>query len=273
MRSNSKYVYIHEEAHSLLAFLICLLCRNKVLILDSAVINNRLSFFGFNFMERYVYKRVSGFFYRNEDVRNVLIERGVNKKKLLGVLGNGVSLKTFTKANKQPRASDGPVIVGFAGRVWKWKGVECLVDIQNMDGFQVNYCGPIVDEYIHEALLASGAKYFGMLDKNGLQEFYSSIDLFILPSLPAPNWKEQFGRVIVESVFSGAPAIGSDTGFIPKLVGAEASYRAGDLHDLKKLLVKYYNSDERMLLLNKQYACMLELYSWESIAKKVRLSL
>jgi glycosyltransferase involved in cell wall biosynthesis len=271
MKSNSKYVYIHEEAHSLLAFLICLLCRNKILILDSAVINNRLSFFGFNFMEKYVYKRVSGFFYRNEDVRNVLIERGVNKEKLLGILGNGVSLKTFTKANKQTRASDGPVIVGFAGRVWKWKGVECLVDIQNMDGFQVNYCGPIVDEYIHEALLASGAKYFGMLDKNGLQEFYSSIDLFILPSLPAPNWKEQFGRVIVESVFSGAPAIGSNTGFIPTLVGPDATFLAGDLNNIKRVVMKFKDPDSRDRLLDLQYDAISKKYSWEAIAKCVYL--
>jgi glycosyltransferase involved in cell wall biosynthesis len=221
-------------------------------------------------MEKYVYKRVSGFFYRNEDVRNFLIKRGVNEEKLLGILGNGVSLKTFTKANKHAKIPGGPVVVGFAGRIWKWKGVECLVDIQNMDGFQVNYCGPIVDEYIHEALLASGAKYFGMLDKKGLQEFYSSIDLFILPSLPAPNWKEQFGRVIVESVFSGAPAIGSDTGFIPSLVGKNATFEAGDLTGIKKMVHKYKDTTARENLLNLQYSNFLELYSWESIAKKVR---
>jgi glycosyltransferase involved in cell wall biosynthesis len=271
VKSNSKYIYIHEEAHSLSAFVICLLCRNKIIILDSAVINKRLNFFGFNLMEKYVYKSVSGFFYRNEEVRNILIERGVNQEKLLGMLGNGVSLKTFTKANKQASNPSGSVVIGFAGRIWKWKGVECLVDIQKMDGFQVNYCGPIVDEYINEALLASGAKYFGMLDKRGLQEFYSTIDLFILPSLPAPNWKEQFGRVIVESVFSGAPAIGSDTGFIPTLVGPDATFSAGDLNNIKRVIMKFKSPISRDRLLDLQYDAISEKYSWEAIAKSVYL--
>ncbi|MFZ2880331.1 MAG: glycosyltransferase, partial [Phototrophicaceae bacterium] len=37
--------------------------------------------------------------------------------------------------------------------------------------------------------------------------------------LTRPNWKEQFGRVLVEAMASGVPVIGADSGAIPSVVG------------------------------------------------------
>ena len=41
----------------------------------------------------------------------------------------------------------------------------------------------------------------------------------MLPSLTRPNWKEQFGRVLIEAMASGVPVIGSDSGAIPDVIG------------------------------------------------------
>ncbi len=48
---------------------------------------------------------------------------------------------------------------------------------------------------------------------------YRQIDAFVLPSLTRPNWKEQFGRVLVEAMACGVPVIGSDSGAIPDVIG------------------------------------------------------
>jgi glycosyltransferase involved in cell wall biosynthesis len=36
-----------------------------------------------------------------------------------------------------------------------------------------------------------------------------------------PRWKEQYGRVIAEAMSCGIPVIGSDSGSIPAMIGAD----------------------------------------------------
>jgi glycosyltransferase involved in cell wall biosynthesis len=45
------------------------------------------------------------------------------------------------------------------------------------------------------------------------------LDVLALPSLTRPNWKEQFGRVLIEAMACGVPVVGSDSGEIPHVIG------------------------------------------------------
>ncbi len=45
------------------------------------------------------------------------------------------------------------------------------------------------------------------------------LDVLVLPSLTRPNWKEQFGRVLIEAMACGVPVIGSSSGEIPYVIG------------------------------------------------------
>lgn len=49
--------------------------------------------------------------------------------------------------------------------------------------------------------------------------FYNQLDVFVMPSRTRPNWKEQFGRALVEAMACGVPVIGSDSGEIPNVIG------------------------------------------------------
>ncbi len=45
------------------------------------------------------------------------------------------------------------------------------------------------------------------------------MDLLVAPSQTMKNWREQFGRMIIEAFACGVPVIGSDSGEIPFVIG------------------------------------------------------
>ncbi len=49
--------------------------------------------------------------------------------------------------------------------------------------------------------------------------YYAQLDVFVMPSRTRPNWKEQFGRALVEAMACGVAVIGSDCGEIPNVIG------------------------------------------------------
>jgi glycosyltransferase involved in cell wall biosynthesis len=49
--------------------------------------------------------------------------------------------------------------------------------------------------------------------------YFAELDCLVLPSRTQPNWKEQFGRVLIEAMACGVPVVGSNCGEIPNVVG------------------------------------------------------
>jgi glycosyltransferase involved in cell wall biosynthesis len=45
-----------------------------------------------------------------------------------------------------------------------------------------------------------------------------ALDVLCLPSRTRANWKEQFGRVLIEAMASGAVPLGSSSGEIPRVI-------------------------------------------------------
>ena len=81
--------------------------------------------------------------------------------------------------------------------------------------------------------------FVGQLPSAALPAEYHKIDVLVLPSLTRPNWKEQFGRVLVEAMASGVPVIGSDSGAIPGVIGeAGRIVPEGDVGALSRALAE-----------------------------------
>ena len=60
--------------------------------------------------------------------------------------------------------------------------------------------------------------FTGYIPHDEAARYLASFDVLVLPSETQPNWKEQFGRVVIEAMACGTPVVGSDSGAIPRLI-------------------------------------------------------
>lgn len=283
IRANEPQVlYIHEEPHSLMAFLASILKRDSLFVLESSAINMKGNFSGRNLAERTVHARADIVFPKNPEVAGVLKARGAVPARITAPLGNGVSLQSFkpietaeARAQLQvmfpdaAKAFTGDMLVGFAGRIWRPKGLETLARAARKAQVPLLLCGPVSDADVAAAVQEMGAVLLPALNKEQLPVFYSALDLFVLPSEPTPSWREQFGRVCAEAVFCGTPAIGSDVGGIPGVVGEQATFTPADVDGLAAKIETFKDNKARADLLTTQHAHIDASFSWSSIAKQI----
>lgn len=138
----------------------------------------------------------------------------------------GTDPALFTASDGQEEANR-PFTIGYAGRLVEEKGVQVLMQaathLQSIDWrLYLLGGGP------YQAQLESLAKRLGIFDRVifagqvrsvDMPAQYRRFDVLVVPSLTRINWKEQFGRVLVEAMASGVPVIGSDSGAIPDVIG------------------------------------------------------
>ena len=100
--------------------------------------------------------------------------------------------------------------------------------------------------------------------------YLNAMTVLCAPSQTMPNWKEQFGRMVVESFASGVPIIGSDSGEIP-LVIKDAGLVVGEKDEqgwtqtIGDLLM---NPDRCRELANRGLQRARDEFAWPAVAKK-----
>ncbi len=126
---------------------------------------------------------------------------------------------------EMPRSGEEPFTVGFAGRLVEEKGgadlLDALTQLPVPWRLRIAGDGPEKDALIAQAgrLGAADRLSFVALPSTEMPTYYRGLDALVIPSLTRPNWKEQFGRVIVEAMACGVPVVGSDSGAIPDVIG------------------------------------------------------
>lgn len=195
----------------------------------------------FRWMEQWNYRHAVHAIAGGEEAKTVLREKGYTKNAtVIPQFGVDGRLFPFRERN----VSD-PVVIGYAGRFVEEKGLEVLLEAiagvpSDRWGMVLRGSGP------YESTLRAKAEALGIseqvsilppLASTMMQDFYHESDIFVLPSLTRPNWKEQFGRVLIEAMATGTVTVGSDSGEIPHVIGdAGVVVREGDVEALRAAL-------------------------------------
>jgi glycosyltransferase involved in cell wall biosynthesis len=142
-------------------------------------------------------------------------------------------------------ARSGSFVIGYVGRLYEMKGLVSLVEA--FAGLPSDAELHIIGEGPFRSGLEDLARKLGVFDRTVFVPYTPSpempqrlreFDVLVLPSLTTPNWKEQFGRVLVEAMACEVPVVGSDSGEIPHVIGdAGLIFPEGQEADLCQRLV------------------------------------
>lgn len=178
----------------------------------------------FRWFERHVYRHADGMIAGNHDAARVLGAKGYGGP-LRVIPQFGVDPDLF-RPRERLKSDQRPFTIGYAGRLVREKGLlvlaEALALLEGAWRLEVYGDGPLKGELVTRlgALGVAGrVTLHPRVASTAMPEALAGLDAIALPSLTRSNWKEQFGRILVEAMACGTPVVGSDSGEIPHVIG------------------------------------------------------
>jgi glycosyltransferase involved in cell wall biosynthesis len=243
-------LHIDEEPYSAVTFQAMRLAKKKkiaALFFSWQNVYKRYPF-PFSAIERYNYEAARVAIAGNLEAKEVLRKKGFAKN-IFVVPQFGVDPELYAKRaesrikiKEQLFQSAQVQVIGFIGRLVEEKGILTLIEAASK-----------LPESCRLLLVGSGPlekKILAMIESLGLSQrvvlvknvpseqvphYLNGLDCLVLPSLTRPNWKEQFGRVLIEAMACEVPVIGSDSGEIPNVIGdAGLLFKEGDVAGLQE---------------------------------------
>ncbi len=182
----------------------------------------------FSWMERYVLAHTDYALAGNSEAEAVLRNKGYHGPgRVIAQFGVDPEMFRFSPPHRESRdVGLRPFVIGYSGRLVREKGVDLLLRaVARLEGAWQLWILGDGPERIGLASLAEElgitdrVTFKGMVPASQMPKQYPLLDALVLPSRTFPNWKEQFGRVLIEAMACGVPVVGSDSGEIPHVIG------------------------------------------------------
>ena len=200
--------------------------------------------------EGQVYRRSHAAIAGNRDAERVLRDKGFEGP-IRVIPQFGVDTDLFRPALSRER--EDRLTVGYAGRLVEEKGVSALLEaLAQLKGpwrWIVCGSGPLrgqLESRLRELGLVDRVRFHDQVPSGDMPRYLNMMDLLVLPSLTRPNWREQFGRILIEAMACQVPVIGSDSGEIPHVIGdAGLIFPEGDVRALGEAISALQGDDAR----------------------------
>jgi len=244
--------------------------------------------FPFNQTQKYIFHSAVKGVAVSRECETILRRHGFNKN--INLLPHAVDTANFCrKESNKLRGQMGlkGFIFGYIGRLTREKGLLTLLEASyilkndksiNKEDFKIlivgdGYLKNEMNMFISKRGLEDIVIIHPSVPHNSVSEYLNCIDTFILPSMTTTRWKEQFGRVIIESLSCGVPVIGSDSGAIPELIsdtGGGIIFPQGNAEVLSEKMSQIMNNhDLRFQVIEKGERSVRERYSIKAVAQQL----
>jgi len=249
-------IHIDEEPYNLATFQAMKLARKsgaKTLVFTWQNLKRRYPP-PFSWMEKYVLRHTDALLVGNAGAAEVWPAKGYSglmrqipqfgvdpnifyrHQRVKRVSKPGVVLRRSARRPSQPTLS-----IGYVGRLVPEKGVDLLLEAAaNLKGpWEMKILGSGPDR----SRLEKMAQWLGLgnnrisfdqqIPSTHMPNYLSGLDALVLPSLAQSNWKEQFGRVLIEAMACEVVTVGARSGAIPEVIGeAGLLFDEGNANDL-----------------------------------------
>jgi glycosyltransferase involved in cell wall biosynthesis len=178
----------------------------------------------YSLFEQYDYRHTAHIISVNADVEAVIRRKGYQGQSSIFYV-YGIDPELYAP-RPRPAQQDETFVAGYLGRLLFDKGLGVLIEAltQLPDNFRVRLVGSGPD---HDALadlaatrnVAERVEFAPAVSSTEIPDALAQMDVLVLPSLTRHNWKEQFGRVLIEAMACDVPVLGSNSGEIPNVVG------------------------------------------------------
>ncbi len=153
----------------------------------------------------------------------------------------------------EKRDSGRALVIGSAGRrLVVEKGVDLLLraaaKLPGVWRVQIGGDGPerqSLERLARELGIGDRVQFDGVIPSEQMPAYLGQLDVLVLPSRTLPNWKEQFGRILVEAMACEVVVVGSDSGEIPCVIGdAGLIFPEDDLEALVEHLLSLIRNEQ-----------------------------
>lgn len=183
----------------------------------------------FGWLERYVLTNADCGLVGNQEAAGVWRAKGYRGPlEVIPQFGVDPEIYAPERSERSERSEprEQPFTVGYVGRLVEEKGIDLLLEA--LVGLAGEWQAVIAGSGPAEALLKGQAERLDLagrvrwapwMPSAEMPAAYRRLDVLVLPSLTRPNWKEQFGRALVEAMACGVAVVGSNSGEIPHVIG------------------------------------------------------